>query len=337
MNTTITHWGRTSTEETIFLFRLTNASGAFIELTNLGATWVSAAMPDRDGTLGNVLLGYDNAEGYLKDTYYMGATVGRFANRIHRASFSIEGTTYLLEKNDGENTNHGGQSGFNKKIWQWEQVDSGIRFMLHSPDMEGGYPGNVRVEVEYQFTETNKLTISYRGITDRSTYLNLTNHAYFNLSGDKRKITAHQLMIPATRILETTSQFIPTGRTQEVKDSPFDFTTGRSIGAHLYDDNQQLHWNKGYNHCYILKEQPSETLLTAAVLSDPFAGRELTVETDLPGVLLYTAGYLVPTPDIGVCLETQYFPDTPSHPHFPSCLLMPGEEYRHRTIYTFGK
>ena len=204
----------------------------------------------------------------------MGATVGRFANRIHQASFSIKDTTYQLEKNDGENTNHGGASGFHKKIWQWEQIDSGIRFILHSPDMEGGYPGNVHVKIEYQFTETNELTISYYGITDRPTYLNLTNHAYFNLSGDKRKITEHQLMIPVTRILETTSQFIPTGHMQDVKDSPFDFTISHSIGMHLYDDDEQLHWNKGYNHCYILKEESSDTLLTAAVLSDPFSGRK---------------------------------------------------------------
>ena len=321
MNTAITHWGYTPSGESIYLFRLTNASGASIELTNLGASWVSAHMPDKHGIFENILLGYDNAEGYIKDTYYMGATVGRFANRIHQASFSIKDTTYQLEKNDGENTNHGGASGFHKKIWQWEQIDSGIRFILHSPDMEGGYPGNVHVKIEYQFTETNELT----------------NHAYFNLSGDKRKITEHQLMIPVTRILETTSQFIPTGHMQDVKDSPFDFTISHSIGMHLYDDDEQLHWNKGYNHCYILKEESSDTLLTAAVLSDPFSGRKLTVRTDLPGVLLYTSGYLAPTPDIGVCLETQYFPDTPSHPHFPSCLLMPGEEYLHRSIYTFER
>ena len=249
MQFTITHWGCTPSGDSIYLFRLTNATGASIELTNLGATWVSANMPNRYDVFENILLGYDKVEGYLKDTYYMGATVGRFANRIHQASFSIEDTTYLLEKNDGENTNHGGLSGFHKKIWQWKQTDSGIRFLLHSPDMEGGYPGNVQAEVEYQFTETNELTISYRGTTDRPTYLNLTNHAYFNLSGDKRKITEHELMIPAARILETTSQFIPTGQTQDVKDSPFDFSTSRSIGAHLYDDNEQLHWNKGYNHC----------------------------------------------------------------------------------------
>ena len=200
MNTAITHWGYTPSGESIYLFRLTNASGASIELTNLGASWVSAHMPDKHGIFENILLGYDNAEGYIKDTYYMGATVGRFANRIYQASFSIKDTTYQLEKNDGENTNHGGASGFHKKIWQWEQIDSGIRFILHSPDMEGGYPGNVHVKIEYQFTETNELTISYYGITDRPTYLNLTNHAYFNLSGDKNNGTpTHDTCYPDIR------------------------------------------------------------------------------------------------------------------------------------------
>ena len=337
MNITITHWGYAPSGESIYLFQLTNVSGASIELTNLGASWVSTNMPNKYDIFENILLGYDSVEGYIKDSYYMGATIGRFANRIHQASCSIKGTTFQLEKNDGENTNHGGLSGFHKKIWQWKQTESGIRFILHSPDMEGGYPGNIQVEVEYQFTEVNELTIDYHGITDCPTYLNLTNHSYFNLSGDKRNIAEHQLMIPATRILETTSQFIPTGQVQDVKDSPFDFTTNHSIGTYLYDDDEQLYWNKGYNHYYILKEQSSDTLLTAAVLSDPFSGRRLTVMTDLPGVLLYTAGYLAPIPHIGVCLETQYFPDSPSHPHFPSCLLMPDKEYHHRTIYTFEK
>lgn len=336
MITTIVNWGITPSAETIHLFRLTNASGASIELTNLGATWVSAYMPNSYGILENILLGYDNAEDYIKDPFYMGATIGRFANRIHRASFCIEGTTYLLEKNDGDNTNHGGTSGFNKKIWQWEEIESGIRFILHSPHLEGGYPGNVRTEVEYRFSETNELTINYYAVTDRPTYINLTNHAYFNLSGDRRKIIEHRLMIPSSRILETTSQFIPTGKTKSIEGSPFDFTSPQYIGAHLYDNEEQLRQNKGYNHCYILKDQVNETLVTAAILSDPtLSGRALTVETDLPGILLYTSGYLTPLPDIGVCLETQYFPDTPSHPRFPSCLLMPGKEYQHRTIYTF--
>ena len=336
MSIQIKDFGKTTAGQPVKVGILANDT-IEVHILSYGATIQQLLVPDRKGNPEDVVQGYPTAADYELNTDSMGAAVGRFANRIHQASFSIGGTTYLLEKNDGENTNHGGLSGFHKKIWQWKRTDSGIRFLLHSPDMEGGYPGNVQAEVEYQFTETNELTISYHGTTDRPTYLNLTNHAYFNLSGDKRKITEHELMIPAARILETTSQFIPTGQAQDVKDSPFDFSTSRSIGAHLYDDNEQLHWNKGYNHCYILKEESSDTLLTAAVLSDPFSGRRLTVRTDLHGVLLYTAGYLAPTPDIGVCLETQYFPDTPSHPHFPSCLLMPGEEYRHRTIYTFDK
>lgn len=336
MNITISQWRITCLCETIYLFRLTNESGAYIELTNLGATWVSAYMYENKGNLSNVLLGYGSAAEYINDPFYLGATVGRFANRIHQASFTIQDKVYLLEKNDEHNTNHGGFYGFNKKLWTWKQIENGICFELRSPDGDGGYPGNVHVEVAYTFSETNELTIQYHGTTDQATYLNLTNHAYFNLSGKAKKIYLHQLYIPSTQILETTAAFIPTGRFSNVADSPFDFTTPHAIGENLHDDNEQIRWNRGYNHCYVLKNEVSNQLQTAAILSDPISGRELTVETDLPGVLLYTAGYL-PTPDTGVCLETQYFPDTPSHPHFPSCLLMPGEEYRHRTVYKFSR
>lgn len=238
MQFTITHWGCTPSGDSIYLFRLTNATGASIELTNLGATWVSANMPNRYDVFENILLGYDHAEGYLKDTYYMGATVGRFANRIHQASFSIEGTTYLLEKNDGENTNHGGLSGFHKKIWQWKRTDSGIRFLLHSPDMEGGYPGNVQAEVEYQFTETNELTISYHGTTDRPTYLNLTNHAYFNSSGQAYA----QRYLPGMKGVELRGGFA--GSLQ----SPVDWYTGFAVSGYTKRAN---HWVAGVE--YLLK------------------------------------------------------------------------------------
>lgn len=335
MNITVQPWGVTPSNEPIYLFRLTNETGASIELTNWGATWVSASMVDNNGNLSNVLQGYSSAEEYINDTYYMGATVGRFANRIHQASFSIQDKVYSLEKNDGNNTNHGGTSGFNKKLWEWEQLSNGIRFKLYSPDGEGGYPGNVTVEVTYTFSETNELTIHYQGTTDQPTYLNLTNHAYFNLSGTTEKIDRHILQIPSEQILETTSAFIPTGRFCQVANTPFDFTSPHSIGLHLHDNNEQIRWNRGYNHCYLLKDKASNKLQTAAILSDPDSGRMLTVETDLPGILLYTAGYL-PMPDTAVCLETQYFPDTPSHAHFPSCLLMPGEEYCQRTVYKFS-
>lgn len=335
MNVTINKWGYTSSQEPVYIFRLTNESGAFVELTNWGATWVSAFMYGRGGNLSNILLGYSNAVEYMHDIYYMGATVGRFANRIHHASLSIDGITYALEKNDGDNTNHGGFAGFNKKLWAWEPVTDGIRFLLDSYDGEGGYPGNVQIAVEYVFSETNTLTIRYRGTTDRPTYVNLTNHAYFNLSDDKGEIDNHWLSIFSDTILETTADFIPTGNFVNVLKSPFDFMTLRCIGDHLHDDDEQIRWNKGYNHCYVLKRQPSNELLEAAVLLEPVSGRKLTVETDLPGVLLYTGGYLS-APDRGVCLETQYFPDTPSHPDFPSCLLTPEKEYDHRTVYQFS-
>lgn len=328
-------WGFDSSGEAIDLLRLTNSSGFYVELTNLGATWVSAVIPSADGSMSNMLLGYGNVEGYLNDIYYTGATVGRFANRIDKATFSIDGVTYHLDKNDGSNTNHGGFSGFDKKVWKWEKRSSGVRFSLFSPNGEGGYPGNVYVSVEYLLNENNELLIYYRGRTDCPTYLNMTNHAYFNLSGDKRKITDHYLQISSDTILDTTSEYIPTGAFINVTGTPFDFTRMKRIGDSLYVENQQLRQNRGYNHCYVIKKTSSKEMRQAARLFDPATNRELIVETDLPGILLYTAGYLH-FPDTGVCLETQFFPDTPSHPHFPSCLLFPEEEYSYRTLFKFN-
>lgn len=332
----ITHQIETFTtrNESVYRFRLTNSSGAYIELTNSGARWITAMIPDTDGRLSNVIQGYETLDDYLTDSYYMGAVIGRFANRIGGASFSIDGKVYQLEANDGINANHGGTSGFHQKIWQWKLLPDGVCFMLYSPDGEGGFPGNLHITVEYQWNEQNELSIRYRGITDKTTYLNMTNHAYFNLSGTKEKITKHNLTIPFRWMLDTTSEFIPTGMKVEVIGTPFDFTSSKEIGKHIYADNQQLRWNRGYNHCYILKEKSSPDILQAAHLYDSQSGRSLTVKTDLPGILIYTGGYLE-HPDTAICLETQYFPDTPSHPDFPSCLLRPGEEYNQQTIYKF--
>lgn len=346
MKPTTTLWGTTATGDEIKLFRLTNASGASIELTNLGAAWVSALVPDVDGRLADVLLGYNDVHGYINDTCYMGSTIGRFANRISNASFTLGGKCYLLEQNDGQNSNHGGISGLHRKVWAWEETDEGVRFFFNSPDGDGGYPGNVKLCVEYSFTNQCVLTIRYRGITDAPTYLNLTNHAYFNLSGTCGTVFNHQLCIPATKILETSSDFIPTGNYIKVKGTPFDFTTLRSIGERFSEENEQLRWNRGYNHCYILSEEHPRCMKPAATLYDSVSGRHLTVETTLPGVLLYTAGFIeadVPgkygellKPHTGVCLETQFFPDTPSHANFPSCLLSPGEIYDHVTRFAFS-
>ena len=320
------------------LLTLRNNAGMVVTLMDWGATLLSARIPLSDGSVREALLGCASPECYQDQAAFLGASIGRYANRIANSRYTFDGETVTLSPSQGVNQLHGGPEGFDKRRWQIvNQNDRQVLFALSSDDGDQGFPGNLGATVQYRLTDDNRISITYRATVDKPCPVNMTNHAYFNLSGDKRKITEHQLMIPVTRILETTSQFIPTGHMQDVKDSPFDFTISHSIGMHLYDDDEQLHWNKGYNHCYILKEESSDTLLTAAVLSDPFSGRKLTVRTDLPGVLLYTSGYLAPTPDIGVCLETQYFPDTPSHPHFPSCLLMPGEEYLHRSIYTFER
>lgn len=324
----------TQQQEPVFRFRITNSSGNYVELTNWGARWITAMLPDVKGKLSNVIQGYEKLDDYLTDTYYMGAIIGRFANRIGGASFNIDEVTYQLETNDGRNTNHGGTSGFHQKLWQWELLSDGVCFLLHSPDDEGGFPGNVDIKVEYRWNEQNELSIRYRGLTDKPTYLNMTNHAYFNLSGRREKITHHRLTIPSQWMLDTTSEFIPTGREVEVTGTPFDFITPTEIGKGIYANHQQLSWNRGYNHCYVLKKTSSVEIMPAAQLHDPETGRCLAVETDLPGILIYTGGYLE-HPDTAICLETQYFPDTPSHAGFPSCLLNPGEEYNQQTIYKF--
>lgn len=326
--------GHTAAGEPVFYFRITNSSGAYVGFTNWGARWIEASVPDSNRQHTNVIAGYDNPEDYLHDPYYMGATIGRFANRIANASFMMDGKEYRLEANDNGNTNHGGTSGFHQKLWQWEKLTDGIRFTLTSPDGEGGYPGHLNVSVEYQWNESNELSVCHYATSDRPTYLNMTNHAYFNLSGTKEKITSHLLSIPAERMLDTTPRFIPTGKIIPVAGTPFDFTRPKKIGRDLYADHQQLRNNRGYNHCYVLKESSSAEMLQAACLIEPTSGRRLTVATDLPGVLLYTAGYYE-RPDTAVCLETQFFPDTPSHTHFPSCLLKPGGAYNRRTVYKF--
>lgn len=321
--------------EPVYRFRVTNESGAYVELTNWGARWITSMVPDLEGRLANVLVGYPSLDEYLSDTYYIGAIIGRFANRISKAEFAIDGTDFRLEANDGCNVNHGGRNGFHNKLWKWEELPDGIRFELTSPDGEGGFPGTLRVAVAYRWSEANELSVQYYGCTDRPTYLNMTNHAYFNLSGEREDIISHYLSIPSQWMLETDSTFIPSGKKVSVLGTPFDFTYLKPIGQDLYCDHQQLLWNKGYNHCYVLKDIPSPDMLEAACLYETVTGRQLTVMTNLPGVLLYTSGYYL-YPDTAVCLETQYFPDTPSHSHFPSCLLSPGEMYSQLTVYRFS-
>lgn len=338
------HFGFTEAGIEIQLFRIVHESGAYIELTNFGATWVSAVIPDRKGHFSDVILGYDNLAGYISDTAYLGNTVGRFANRIGNARFVLDGKTYELDKNDGNNTNHGGFSGFNKKIFDYRIKDNEVVFSLFSPDGEGGFPGNVNMKVSYSFSEDLMVTIRYSAKSDQDTCLNLTNHTYFNLCGSGN-ILEHILYIPSTKMLVTDKFFIPTGKFVQIDKTAFDFSQPKQIGKDIFDQNEQLINNRGYNHCYVLKAEDSYCKL-AAVLSDPVTGRQLTVYTTKPALLFYSAGFLSSAvvgktgycyyPYAGLCLETQYLPDSPNHPEFPDSILRKGSLYEHKTEYHFS-
>lgn len=320
---------------TLVLLRMQNSQGLSVDVTNWGASLVSAIVPDRKGVYGNILLGYNDITDYVRDSYYLGAIIGPFANRIHNACFQIGEETFRLDRNDGMNTNHSGAACIGRKCWHYELTPEGICFSILSPHLSGGYPGNIQIKVYYTLTDDNELHITYWAETDRKTYVNLTNHAYFNLGNATEKITGHLLQIHSLEMVETDSAFIPTGKIVNVKESPFDFSKIHRIGQDLYDKtNQQLVWNKGYNHCYTF-HNPEKELVCVATLLHPGNGRRMDVFTDYPGMLLYTAGYYR-NPDTGICFEAQYFPDTPSHKEFPSCLLSPGENYCHKTVFKFS-
>lgn len=335
-------FGFTESGSEIKIFKIINSSGAFVELTNYGATWISAYIPDKKGNLSDILLGYNNLQDYLKDNAYMGSTVGRFSNRIGNAQFTIHNITYKLDQNDGVNSNHGGFSGFSRRYFDYRVENNAVIFSLFSPDGEGGFPGNINLEVEYLFTEDLKLNISYFAVTDHDTYLNMTNHAYFNLRG-KGTVLDQLLYIPAKKMLVTDEFFIPTGEFTTVENTAFDFLKPKSIGQNIFDQNEQLIWNKGYNHCYVLDDRDTKIRL-AAVLSDVETGRQLSVYTTKPAILIYTAGFLNPTcigkngtlyPYAGICLETQFFPDFPNHQEFPNHMLTKDSIYQHMTQYQF--
>ena len=321
---------------TVSLVTLTNAGGASVSFSSRGARWTAACVPDAKGQLGNVLVGTRPDGDYTDDVFYMGATIGRFANRIAGASVDIDGKRYPLDRNDGDNTNHGGYHGFDKALWNTSFIDGGVCFSRISPHMEGGFPGMLQVKVIYKWSDNNELSVEHYAVTDRTTVVNLTCHAYFNLSAVAgTTIHQHQLMIPAKEILDTDAHFIPTGGLRNVVGTPFDFTSSHTVGKQMQADDPQLKQNRGYNHYYILPYRQG-TMQLVALVRDSRSGRGMRVRTDHPGVLLYTAGYYS-EPHAALCLETQLMPDAPHHSNFPSCLLRPGEVYRHSTTYTFLK
>lgn len=317
----------------IFKFRITNIHGNYVELLNYGAIVKSIVVPDKNGNLENVVLGFPTLKGYLQDNCYIGATIGRFANRINNAEFSIGNKTFHLDKNDGKNNNHSGSAGFNSKVFDFLVKEDAVIFTLDSKDGEGGFPGNLKTKVMYVWTNRNELKIKYLAISDEPTPLNITNHSYFNLSGCKDKIYHHNLTIQANSILESTPDYIPTGQILDA--DKYSFSNDK------LDDIMQ---NKGLNIFYIFdkgKRHPD----FVCELSEEKSGRRMRVQTSYPGVQLYTGDFLNSTtigehgkfyePFDGLCLECQYYPDSPNHAHFSNTIFGSGQFYNETITYAF--
>jgi aldose 1-epimerase len=340
-------FGKTEDGQPVDLYILTNKNGVEAAITNYGGTVASLKVADRNGKFEDVVLGYDNLDGYATGKAYIGATVGRYANRIAHATFRLDGTTYALAKNDGDNHLHGG---FNKRVWTAKDVSGSAGQALEltylSKDGEEGFPGNLPVKVVYTLTDQNELRIDYTATTDKDTVLNLTNHAYFNLAGQGNgDILQQQVMIQADRFTPIDATSIPTGELRSVKGTPFDFTNSTAIGARIDQDDQQLKLGRGYDHNWVLNNGTPGSLFLAAQAYDQHSGRVLEVLTTEPGIQLYTGNFLdgihgkddkVYNRRYAFCLETQHFPDSPNHPNFPSAELKPGQHFQSTTVYKFS-
>ena len=334
----------------VFLYTFTNTNGLEMKVTNYGGLITSLKTPDRNGVLEDIVLGYDSLAGYLKQSPLFGAIVGRYANRIAKAKFKLEGKEYILANNNGPNSIHGGRKGFDKVVWNAEEVMSpngpSLKLTYLSKDMEEGFPGNLNVEVFYTLANNNELEITYQATTDKTTVVNLTQHSYFNLTGNaKRDILDHDLMIPADSIVAIDEMLIPTGQLKRIAGTPLDFTTPHRVGARIDDPDEQLALGRGYDHCFVLRRS-ADSLRRAATLSEPVSGRIVDVFTTEPGVQIYSGNFLsgsitgkggvVYKKRFGLCLETGHFPDSPNRPEFPSTVLKPGENYKTNTVFKFG-
>jgi aldose 1-epimerase len=342
-------FGATADGTAVDVFTLRNAAGVEVRAINYGAIITSLKVPDRTGAMGDIVLGFDSLDGYLKGHPFFGAIVGRYGNRIGKARFTLDGQSYPLAANNGQNHLHGGVRGFDKHVWQAERMagrSAGVIFSRTSPDGEEGYPGTLAVRVSYELTDGNELVVDYQATTDKATPVNLTQHSYFNLAGDGAgDILEHRLMINADRYTPVDGTLIPTGVLAPVKGTPFDFTTATAIGARIGDNHPQLKNGQGYDHNWVLN-RTGNGLSLAARVAEPTTGRMLEVSTTEPGVQFYAGNFLdgkltgksgrAYHRRSGFCLETQHFPDSPNKPNFPSTILKPGEEYRSRTVFTFG-
>ncbi|RWY50334.1 galactose mutarotase [Mucilaginibacter gilvus] len=330
------------------LYVLKNKSGAEAAITNYGAHLVSLLVPDKNGKLTDVILGFDDIAGFQKaGGAYYGATIGRYGNRLAKAKFILDGKEYKLFANNGPNTLHGGKKGFDSMVWDAKQIDSSsIELTYLSKDMEEGFPGNLKVKVVYTLTDDNAVKITYEASTDKKTVVNLTNHSYFNLNGQGSGTALnHVVQIDADGYTPVDSILIPTGKIEPVKGTPFDFTTATAIGARIETANEQLKFGKGYDHNFVLKKHDISTPIANAVGDK--SGIKLEVFTEEPGLQFYTGNFMNGSNTLkggakdehrtAFAMETQHYPDSPNQPSFPSTMLKPGAVYKTVTIYKFSK
>lgn len=350
MNATKEAFGKMADGTPVELHTLTNTNGIQATITTYGGAVVSLLVPDRDGKLGDIVLGFETLEEYVEKSPYFGCITGRYANRIAKGKFTLNDVAYTLAQNDGENHLHGGTKGFDKIVW-WaaeEMSDKdgvGLALTYLSEDGEAGYPGNLSVKVTYTLTDIDELRIDYAAITDKDTVVNLTNHTYFNLAdGGAGDILGHELMIDADRFTPVDANQIPTGELRSVASTPMDFLQMTAIGARIGQDDEQLRLGLGYDHNWVLNN-PGGALALAASVQEPTTGRAVEVYTTEPGIQFYSGNFLDGTitgkggkiyhKRHGLCLETQHFPDSPNQPDFPSTVLKPGEMYQTTTVYRF--
>ncbi|MCK5674992.1 MAG: galactose mutarotase [Spirochaetales bacterium] len=328
----------------IYRFTIKNSQGTEIQITNYGGIITSIKVKDKSDKFLDIVLGFETLDDYLSEHPYFGALIGRYGNRIAGAEFKLSGRKYRLFANNGENHLHGGKKGFDKVIWDYETRDNTLKLSYLSPDGEEGYPGNLKISVNYTLTENNELKISYEAVTDADTVLNLTNHSYFNLNGEgSGDILDHKLTLNSDYFIPTDSESIPTGKLKSVIGTPFDFTNSTAIGTRIEDKEEQLIFAGGYDHNFIINKSANNLKSVGKVESEK-SGIKMDVYTTEPGVQFYTGNYLDESfkgksgnyeRRSGFCLETQHYPDSPHFPEFPTTILKKGEIFRSDTVYRF--
>jgi aldose 1-epimerase len=343
-------FGRATAGDAVEVFTLTNRHGVEVRAMTYGGIIVSLKTPDRAGQLGDIVLGFDSLDGYLRHSPYFGAIIGRYGNRIAGGRFVLDGVTYRLASNNGPNHLHGGVRGFDKVVWAAEQFENdsavGVVFRYTSPDGDEGYPGDLTAEVTYTLTDGDALIVDYRATTTAATPVNLTQHSYFNLAGEgSGDILGHELLVSADSFTPVDSTLIPTGRLAPVAGTPFDFRVSTPIGARIRVNDDQLANGGGYDHNFVLN-RAGAGLARAARVVESGSGRTLDISTTEPGLQFYSGNFLDGTVvgkgghvyghRSGFCLETQHYPDSPNQPAFPPTILRPGEEYRSQTVFVFG-